>query len=159
MSAESGIDFLDKDLKKYLSYSRRKREDSEDASALGFIFERFALSGQFELVMILSTRHTLKISILGTRNWREPTVEWLLSYILTELAVTPHTVRQGRNAKSITSAYQSVVEQLKMRRYEEFQRGASVGLVKEYLTCTDELTSICDVSRTHALLRYLQVPI
>jgi hypothetical protein len=35
----------------------------------------------------------------------------------------------------------------KMRRYEEFQRNASVVLVKEYLTCTDELTSICEVSR------------
>jgi hypothetical protein len=30
-----------------------------------------------------------------------------------------------------------------MRRYEEFKRNESVKLVKEYLTCTDELTSIC----------------
>jgi hypothetical protein len=32
-----------------------------------------------------------------------------------------------------------------MRRYEEFKRHESVKLVKEYLTCTDELTSICMV--------------
>jgi hypothetical protein len=45
MSASSGIDFLDKDLTKYLNYSRKKREESEDASALGLIFERFAIKG------------------------------------------------------------------------------------------------------------------
>lgn len=32
-----------------------------------------------------------------------------------------------------------------MRRYEEFKRHESVKLVKEYLTCTDELTSIVQV--------------
>jgi hypothetical protein len=58
MSAECGIDFLDKDLKKYLNYSRRKREDSEDASAIGFMFERFAQSGQYDL-MTVHTTHLL----------------------------------------------------------------------------------------------------
>jgi hypothetical protein len=47
MSASSGVDFVDKDLKTYLNYSRQKREESEDASALGFIFERFAEQGQY----------------------------------------------------------------------------------------------------------------
>lgn len=37
-----------------------------------------------------------------------------------------------------------------MRRYEEFKRNESVKLVKEYLTCTDELTSIVQVLRGKA---------
>ncbi|KAF2431559.1 hypothetical protein EJ08DRAFT_586952 [Tothia fuscella] len=123
MAPVSGIDYLDKDLNTYLNYSKQKREDSEDASVLGFLFERFAQT--------------------GTKDWPEKTVEWLLTYILTEAAAAPHTIRQGRNAVTITSAYQAVVERLKMRRYEEFRRNESVKLVKEYLTCTDELTSIC----------------
>lgn len=92
MSAAAGVDYLDKDLKTYLKYSKQKRLESEEASVLGFLFKRFEKS--------------------GTRDWREPTVEWLLSYILTEFAVTPHTIRQGRNAIMMTSAYQSVVESL-----------------------------------------------
>jgi hypothetical protein len=47
MSASSGVDFLDKDLHTYLNYSKQKREESEDASALGLIFERFAQTGQY----------------------------------------------------------------------------------------------------------------
>lgn len=45
-----------------------------------------------------------------------------------------------------------------MRRYEDFQRNASVKLVKEYLTCTDELTSIVQVLRgkVHMLQQLLK---
>jgi hypothetical protein len=92
MAAVSGVDYLDKDLTTHLNYSKQKREESEDASGLGFLFDRFAQT--------------------GTRDWPEKTVEWLLTYILTEFATTPHTIRQGRNAITITSAYQAVVEQL-----------------------------------------------
>lgn len=92
MSAAAGVDYLDKDLKTYLKYSKQKRLESEEANVFGFLFTRFEKT--------------------GTRDWREPTVEWFLSYILTEFAVTPHTIRQGRNAIMITSAYQTVVEKL-----------------------------------------------
>lgn len=92
MAAVSGVDYLDKDLAKQLNYSKQKREENEDSSGMGFLWERFAKT--------------------GTRDWPEKTVEWLLTYILTEFAATPHTIRQGRNAITITSAYQAVVEQL-----------------------------------------------
>lgn len=33
-------------------------------------------------------------------------------YLITEVGVTPHNLRQGRNAPSIESAYQSVIQDL-----------------------------------------------
>jgi hypothetical protein len=92
MSAAAGVDFLDKDLHHYMSYSRQKREESEEATVLGFLFKRFAQT--------------------GTQDWNKRTVEWFLVYILTEFAVTPHTIRQGRNAVMLSSAYQIEVEKL-----------------------------------------------
>ncbi len=41
----------------------------------------------------------------GTQNWRWKTVEWLMVYMLTEAAVTPHNIRQGRASVSLLMAY------------------------------------------------------
>lgn len=69
--------------------------ESEDISVLGFLSQRFADT--------------------GTRNWPEKTVEWFLVYLLTEFAVAPHNIRQGRNAMSLTFAYQQIVDNLVSR--------------------------------------------
>ncbi|KAF2398200.1 hypothetical protein EJ06DRAFT_127188 [Trichodelitschia bisporula] len=122
MSSMSGVDFLDKDLDTYLRYSKKGREDSEDASVVGYIFKRFEHS--------------------GTRFWPAKTVEWFLVYLLTEMAVTPHTIRQGRNAVSLISAYQHILQKLKVRKYEAFKRNESVKLVRQYLACNDELSAV-----------------
>jgi hypothetical protein len=92
MSSASGVNYLDKNLGEYLNYSKDGRIESEEASVIGFLLKRFAKS--------------------GTRTWHQPTVEWFLVYLLTELAATPHTIRQGRNASSLISAYQQVVQDL-----------------------------------------------
>jgi len=125
MSPDLGVDYLDKDLGEYLKYPRDRRIESEEASVLGFMWKRFRIS--------------------GTHTWHKPTVEWFLVYLLTELAATPHTIRQGRNSMSLISAYQQVVQDLKLRRYDIFERHKSVGLVRQYLTCIDELTSVCGI--------------
>jgi hypothetical protein len=66
--------------------------DNEDASALGFMLQLFEGS--------------------GTATWHRKTVEWFLVYLITELAVTPHNIRQGCNAVSILNAYQGIVQGL-----------------------------------------------
>lgn len=63
--------------------------DNHDASALGFLFKIFQKT--------------------GSRTWHRRTVEWLLVYIATEIAATPHNIRGGRNAVSVMSTYQAVV--------------------------------------------------
>jgi hypothetical protein len=92
MSPDLGVDYLDKDLGDYLKYPRDRRLESEEASVLGFLWKRFRKS--------------------GTHTWHRPTVEWFLVYLLTELAASPHTIRQGRNTISLISAYQQVVQDL-----------------------------------------------
>jgi hypothetical protein len=92
MSPDLGVDYLDKNLGEYLNYPRDRRIESEEASVLGFMWKRFRTS--------------------GTHAWHKPTVEWFLVYLLTELAATPHTIRQGRNSVSLISAYQQVVQDL-----------------------------------------------
>jgi hypothetical protein len=95
MSSDNGVHYLDKNLEEYLNYPRDRRVESEEGSALGFMWKRFSKS--------------------GTHTWHQPTVEWFVVYLLTELAATPHTVRQGRNAVSLISAYQKVVQDLVSR--------------------------------------------
>jgi hypothetical protein len=92
MSPDLGVDYLDKDLGAYLDYPSDRRLESEEASVLGFMWKRFRKS--------------------GTHTWHKPTLEWFLVYLLTELAATPHTIRQGRNTVSLISAYQQVVQDL-----------------------------------------------
>ncbi len=92
MSSNVGIHYLDKNLPDYLAFSTEGREDCEDTSVLGFLFKRFERS--------------------GTRDWPKKTVDWFLVYILTELVVTPHTLRQGNNTMSLITAYERIVENL-----------------------------------------------
>jgi hypothetical protein len=92
MSSDTGIHYLDKNLPAYLNFSTEGREDCEDTSVLGYLFKRFEQN--------------------GTRYWPEKTVEWFLVYLLTELAVTPHSIRQGNHAMSLITAYERVLERL-----------------------------------------------
>jgi len=92
MSSNTGIHYLDKNLHDYLEFSIQGREDCEDASVLGYLFKRFEKN--------------------GTRYWPRKTVEWFLVYLLTELVVTPHTLRQGNNVMSLITAYERVLEKL-----------------------------------------------
>lgn len=66
--------------------------DDSDVSVLAHIAENFVAS--------------------GTSKWHYPTVEWLVIYILTEAAVVPHNIRQGRNSTSLLTAYQDIARDL-----------------------------------------------
>lgn len=92
MSSDTGIHYLDKNLPAYLNFSTEGREDCEDASVLGYLFKRFE-------------QH-------GTRYWPKKSVDWFLVYLLTELAVTPHSIRQGNHAMSLITGYERVLEKL-----------------------------------------------
>ena len=46
---------------------------------------------------------------MGAAGWGENTVEWLVVYLLTELAVMPNTAHSGLGGLSLTSALQKIV--------------------------------------------------
>jgi hypothetical protein len=125
MAPAPGLDYLDVDLQEHLDRPRAAFFDNEHASVIGLMFELFAKS--------------------GTSTWHKKSVDWFMVYLLTEVAASPHNVRQGGNAPQLGKAYQKVVQDLKNRRYLEFQRKESVKLVREYLSCIDELTNIGNI--------------
>ncbi|KAL9584463.1 MAG: hypothetical protein Q9212_002102 [Teloschistes hypoglaucus] len=122
LSPMAGVNFIDKKMSQHLSEPTHAIFDNENASAPGYVFQAFADQ--------------------GTSTWHRRTVEWFLTYLITEVGVTPHACRQGFNAPSIELAYQSVIQDLKRRRYAPWRKNETVKLVRDYLACVDELTTV-----------------
>ncbi|KAI4163034.1 MAG: hypothetical protein LQ342_003352 [Letrouitia transgressa] len=87
---------------------------------------------------------------LGSQNWGENPLEHFLIYLITEIAKTPHNENLGRNRSSIPEAYQLIIRNLKrrgrqVRRHQtQFRRYESVELVRQYVTCMDEISQLID---------------
>ncbi|KAL8658515.1 MAG: hypothetical protein Q9202_007534 [Teloschistes flavicans] len=125
LSPMAGVNYIDRHFSRHLEDPISAIFENDDASAIAFALNEF--KGQ------------------GTKNWHRRSVEWLVVYLLTEIGVTPHPDRQGYNAPSLDAAYQEVVQSLKRRRYDQFSRQnrqEPADLVKDHLTCIDELTRI-----------------
>ncbi|KAL8698603.1 MAG: hypothetical protein Q9224_001780 [Gallowayella concinna] len=122
LSPMAGVNFLDQKLSQHLSEPADAIFDNENASAPGYVFSAFADQ--------------------GSSTWHRRTVEWFLTYLITEVGVTPHSHRQGNNAPNLHFAYQAVINDLKRRRYAPWRKDETVRLVRDYLTCVDELTTV-----------------
>lgn len=85
------MDYLGQPFRDWLEQPDQFMEDA-DVSVLAHIAENFVAT--------------------GTSKWQFPTVEWLVVYILTEAAVVPHNIRQGRNSTSLLTAYQDIAREL-----------------------------------------------
>ncbi|KAL9037012.1 MAG: hypothetical protein Q9214_005882 [Letrouitia sp. 1 TL-2023] len=87
---------------------------------------------------------------LGSQNWGQNPLEHFLIYLITEIAKTPHNENLGRNRSSIPEAYQLIIRNLKrrgrqVRRHQtHFRRYESVELVRQYVTCMDEISQLID---------------
>jgi len=58
---------------------------------------------------------------------------------MTEIGATPHSVRDGYTVPSITEAYDSIVHELKRKRYDPWKRNETINLVRGFLGCIDEI--------------------
>lgn len=140
LSSMAGINYLDKNFRRHLAEPIDAMFDNDDASAVGHAFPAFTDQ--------------------GTSTWHRRTVEWFLVYLLTEFGVTPHNLRQGCNAPNFEVAYSSVIQDLKRRRYEKWQRNKTVELVRDYLNCIDEVKTIrLILQRNIELVNILEVDI
>ena len=122
LSPMAGVNYLDKNFSRHLSEPIDAVFGNDDASAVGHVWQAFSQN--------------------GTGSWHRRTVEWFLVYLLTEIGTTPHNFRQGCNFASFESAYSSVIQDLKRRRHEKWRPKVTVQLVRDYLNCIDELTTI-----------------
>ncbi|KAH7408231.1 hypothetical protein DE146DRAFT_645631 [Phaeosphaeria sp. MPI-PUGE-AT-0046c] len=128
MCPDGGVDYVDRHINEYLNQPRMSSLMNESSSALGLLFHLFDDESE-----------------AGTSSWHVQSVEWLLLYIITEMAAKPNNIRQGGNAPSLSKAYQIVVAQLKQKRYAKFERNESVAVVRQYLACIDELAMMTTV--------------
>jgi hypothetical protein len=106
MSSSHGVDFLNKEISQNIKFLPEYITDNHDASVIGFMYKLF--------------EHT------GSSLWHRKTVDWFLVYLLTEVVIVPHNIRQGRSEISLMSAYQSVVQNLVSA--EKMFRGKRVDL-------------------------------
>src|SRR6187551_1240546 len=92
MSPAAGVDYLNTNLSHYLAMSRDDLCQEHFASAVAQVFLEFSES--------------------GTRTWYRKNVEWFLVYLITEVAATPHNIRQGYSVPSLMDAYDAIVHEL-----------------------------------------------
>lgn len=92
MSSSRGVDFLNKYIPQYIKFLPEYITDNYDASVIGFMYKLFENT--------------------GSSSWHRRTVDWFLVYLLTEVVIVPHNIRQGRSELSLMSAYQTVVQKL-----------------------------------------------
>jgi hypothetical protein len=92
LSPPTGINYLDKNFRKYLEEPVEHILDNDDSSALSHMFQVF--------------------SETGTSTWHKKTVEWFLVYLITEIGATPHAVRKAHSAVTMVAAYRNIVDDL-----------------------------------------------
>ena len=92
MSAMSGVNYIDRHLRRHLDEPPGAIFKNDVASAIAFVRQEFNRK--------------------GTSAWHRPTVEWLVVHLITEIGLTPHCLRQGFNAPSLEVAYENRIEQL-----------------------------------------------
>lgn len=92
LSPMAGVNYLDKHLSKYISEPLDAMFDNDDASAVGHVYHAFAEN--------------------GSASWHRRTTEWFLVYLLSEVGITLHALRQGFNAPSMEHAYSVVIQDL-----------------------------------------------
>jgi hypothetical protein len=95
MSAAKGVDYLDSRLEEYLCGPPNSITSNHNASVVGYVMKHFESKGT---------------STPG--QWHMATVEWLLVHIITEVGVTPHNFREGRNIGGIMEAYEDILREL-----------------------------------------------
>ncbi|KAI0100926.1 hypothetical protein GGR51DRAFT_531416 [Nemania sp. FL0031] len=122
----SGIDYLTKDFKDLIDNPGYDMLYHHDAS------------------VIAHTMHAFQHS--GTRRWdcacNEGAAVWLIVYLFTEAAVTPHNIRGGRSAVEILDAYMEVMRSLKRKKDMPWALGQSPILVREYQQYMQEIKTV-----------------
>ena len=92
LSISQCLNYLNKDLSKDIQEPVDSLSENDNASAIAVVFKNFAKN--------------------GTTYWSRKTVDYLLIFIITEIAATPHSIRDGHSAPDIAIAYQSILQDL-----------------------------------------------
>ncbi|KAJ2988060.1 hypothetical protein NUW58_g4175 [Xylaria curta] len=120
-----GIDYLAKDFEQLIKHPGYDMIYHHDASVIAHSMHAFQHS--------------------GTRRWKlkcnEHAAVWLIVYLFTEAAVTPHNIRGGRSAIELLDAYMEIMRSLK-KKDMPWSLGQSPILVREYQQYMEEIKTI-----------------
>ncbi|KAI1123826.1 hypothetical protein F5Y10DRAFT_269667 [Nemania abortiva] len=140
----SGIDYLTKDFESLIDSPGYDMLYHHDASVIAHAMHAFQHS--------------------GTRRWdctcNENAAVWLIVYLFTEAAVTPHNIRGGRSAVEILDAYMEVMQSLKRKKDEPWALGQSPVLVRAYQQYMEEIKTVESITTDNLrLLENIQLDI
>ncbi|KAL8898273.1 MAG: hypothetical protein Q9207_006790 [Kuettlingeria erythrocarpa] len=122
-----GTAYLDRDRLQEIQLRPGTRAARDETSFLGYFMKNYAHS--------------------GTEHWPIKSTTWFVVEMLTQLLVTPHRSSSGTPVPDMQSAYTPSVRDLKDRRGTQFKRNESVNLVREYVSCMDEISQIYGIAQ------------
>ncbi|KAL8665085.1 MAG: hypothetical protein Q9202_002485 [Teloschistes flavicans] len=130
LSPLAGIGMVDKRTLQDIQSRPGTRAARDDTSFIGSFMDRYAAS--------------------GTAGWPVKSTLWFVVMLLTELLTTPRKNSSGIPVPSIQRAYIPTIRDLgqqKSRQTASFKRNESVNLVRDYISCVDELSQIQGVAK------------
>ncbi|KAL9576842.1 MAG: hypothetical protein Q9212_006772 [Teloschistes hypoglaucus] len=130
LSPLAGIGMVDKRTLQEIQYRPGTRAARDDTSFIGSFMNRYAAS--------------------GTAGWPTQSTLWFVVMLLTELLATPRKNSSGIPVPSIQRAYIPTIRDLieqKSRQTANFKRNESVNLVRDYISCLDELSQVQVVAK------------
>ncbi|KAL8635876.1 MAG: hypothetical protein Q9228_006677, partial [Teloschistes exilis] len=127
LSPLAGVGMVDKRTLREMQSRPGTRAARDDTSFLGSFMDKYAAS--------------------GTAGWPTKSTLWFVVMLLTELLATPRKNSSGIPVPSMQRAYIPTIRDLKSRQTANFKRNESVNLVRDYISCLDELSQIQGVAK------------
>ncbi|KAL9578827.1 MAG: hypothetical protein Q9203_006951, partial [Teloschistes exilis] len=130
LSPLAGVGMVDKRTLQEMQSRPGTRAARDDTSFLGSFMDKYAAS--------------------GTAGWPTKSTLWFVVMLLTELLATPRKNSSGIPVPSMQRAYIPTIRDLieqKSRQTANFKRNESVNLVRDYISCLDELSQIQGVAK------------
>ncbi|KAI4109394.1 MAG: hypothetical protein L6R37_000551 [Teloschistes peruensis] len=130
LSPLAGVGMVDKRTLQEMQSRPGTRAARDDTSFLGSFMDKYAAS--------------------GIAGWPTKSTLWFVVMLLTELLATPRKNSSGIPVPSIQRAYIPTIRDLieqKSRQTANFKRNESVNLVRDYISCLDELSQIQSVAK------------
>ncbi|KAL8875096.1 MAG: hypothetical protein Q9198_006499 [Flavoplaca austrocitrina] len=127
MSPLAGVNYLNKNNLQEIQSRPGTRAANDRPSFIRFFMQKYRQS--------------------GTTQWPIKSTEWFVVELLTQLLITPCHSSWSAPVPGIQNAYAPAVRELKSRQTSKFQRNESVNLVREYLSCIDEVSQLLGISQ------------
>ncbi|KAL9017489.1 MAG: hypothetical protein Q9185_005202 [Variospora sp. 1 TL-2023] len=88
-----------------------------------------------------------RYAVHGTAKWPVQSTTWFVVEMLTKLLTTPTQSYSGLPVPNIQRAYMPFIRDLKNRGNGQLKRNESINIVREYISCMDEISQIHSIAK------------